>query len=290
MSRLPSHLSTLKHFNMGTFAGREWATGYEDPDTFAPVKLDCGQWAGAAAAAGVKYAVLTAKHTGGWCLWPSAHTTHGVQSFRRFRGGRGDLVREYVDAFRSHGIKAGLYYCFPGDFVKPATAIPELKRDLHGLPPEAQGEYTGFMKKQLVELLTYRPDLLWIDQACTRDRNGRSLGYHSETAPGDWAGRYSKRRRACGQVSHLPGPQRELLPECATRPRRTYPCRICQTHGGVRPAGRVKRARTEDRRNPWPARIPEYSQGEESPQRARTRRRHDVSTPSSPRSVQRDKE
>jgi alpha-L-fucosidase len=44
--------------------------------------------------------------------------------------------------------------------------VPEGKPDLHGLPPEAAGDYAGFMKKQLAELLTdYGPiDLLWIDQ------------------------------------------------------------------------------------------------------------------------------
>jgi alpha-L-fucosidase len=59
------------HFNMATFNNRQWATGTEDPATFAPAKLDCGQWLDAAAAAGMKYAVLTVKHTGGWCLWDS---------------------------------------------------------------------------------------------------------------------------------------------------------------------------------------------------------------------------
>jgi alpha-L-fucosidase len=38
--------------------------------------------------------------------------------------------------------------------------------NLHGLPPEAAGDYTGFIKKQLGEMLrNYGPiDLLWIDQ------------------------------------------------------------------------------------------------------------------------------
>jgi len=53
------------HFNMGTFVGKEWALGNEDPLLFKPDKLDCGQWADAAKAAGMKYAVLTAKHTEG---------------------------------------------------------------------------------------------------------------------------------------------------------------------------------------------------------------------------------
>lgn len=70
------------HFNMATFNNREWATGLGDPATFAPANLDCGQWLDAAAEAGMKYAVLTVKHTGGWCLWDSKQTEkHDITSF-----------------------------------------------------------------------------------------------------------------------------------------------------------------------------------------------------------------
>jgi alpha-L-fucosidase len=157
------------HFNVATFNEREWANGYEDPATFAPDKLDCRQWAQAARAAGMHYAILTVKHTGGWCLWDSAHTeTHDAAAFLNFKAGKGDIVRDYVDAFRRQGIKVGLYYCFPGDYAGKhgSPAAPQGKEDLHGLPPEAKGDRVGFMKKQLTELLTQygEIDLLWIDQ------------------------------------------------------------------------------------------------------------------------------
>ncbi len=152
------------HFNLATFADVDWATGYEDPALFNPAKLDCGQWADVAKAAGMKYAVLTAKHTEGYALWDSAVTTHDITAFKNFRSGNGDLVREFVDAFRARGLKVGLYYCFPGDYSK--GKLRPGQKDLHGLPPEAEGDYVGCMKKQLTELLTrYGPiDLLWIDQ------------------------------------------------------------------------------------------------------------------------------
>ena len=138
------------HFNMSTFSGSEWANGYENPDNFAPAKLDCGQWADAAKSAGMTYAVLTVKHTGGWCLWPSAYTTHGVQSLRNFRDGKGDLVREFADAFHARGLKVGFYYCFPGDYVgRYGNTLPAGQPDLHGLPPEAGEDLGGFIKKQL---------------------------------------------------------------------------------------------------------------------------------------------
>ncbi len=155
------------HFNMGTFVGLDWANGHEDPAVFAPSQLDCGQWADVAKAAGMRYGVLTVKHTGAWCLWDSAHTTHDITALKNYRNGKGDIVRQYVDAFRSRGLKVGLYYCFPGDYARPPAGVAvEGKPDLHGLPPEAAGDYVGFIKKQLAELLTnYGPiDLLWIDQ------------------------------------------------------------------------------------------------------------------------------
>jgi len=156
------------HFNLGTFANIDWAGGYEDPALFNPAKLDCGQWADAARAAGMKYMVLTVKHTEGIALYDSAVTDHDITLFKNFRGGRGDIVRDFVEACRSRGLKIGLYYCFPGDYSDAAhqNAPPPGKPNLHGLPPEAAGDFAGFIKKQLAELLTnYGPiDELWVDQ------------------------------------------------------------------------------------------------------------------------------
>lgn len=155
------------HFGMATFTEREWANGHEDPAAFVPSRLDCGQWADVAREAGMRYAVLTVKHTGGWCLWDSAHTTHDIAAFSQCPGQPRDIVREFVDAFRARGHKIGLYYCFPGDYDnRNGNTLPSGATSLHGLPPEAAGDYTGFIKKQLTELLTgYGPiDLLWIDQ------------------------------------------------------------------------------------------------------------------------------
>jgi alpha-L-fucosidase len=156
------------HFNLATSAGTDWAGGYEDPGLFNPAKLDCGQWADAAKEAGITYLVLTVKHTEGIALYQSAVTHRDMSLFRNFRDGRGDILREFVGACRSRGLKVGLYYCFPGDYSDTAhgNAPPPNMPDLHGLPPEAGGDYVAFMERQLAEMLTnYGPvDLLWIDQ------------------------------------------------------------------------------------------------------------------------------
>jgi alpha-L-fucosidase len=115
----------------------------------------------------MKYAVLTVKHTGGWCLWDSQHTTHDITALTNYRQGKGDLVREFVDAFRARGLKIGLYYCLPGNFsARKDNKLQPGQTDLHGLPSEAAGDYVGFIKKQLTELLTRygAVDLMWFDQ------------------------------------------------------------------------------------------------------------------------------
>lgn len=151
------------HFNMATYHDRQWALGYEDPSTFRPDQLDCNQWARAADFAGMKYAVLTVKHTGGWCLWDSKHTaSHDMTAFVNYKDGKGDIVREFIEACRKHDIKVGLYYCLPRDFSRGEHK----ENSLRGLPPEAKGNYVAFVKDQITEILTqYGPiDLLWFDQ------------------------------------------------------------------------------------------------------------------------------
>jgi alpha-L-fucosidase len=144
------------HFNMSTFVGYSWSNGYEDPLLFAPDKLDCNQWADVAVKAGMKYGILTVKHTGGWCLWDSKYTNHDMELFTNYKDGNGDIVREFVDAFRKRGLKVCLYYCLPGDFASGKNSRPQPKgtKNLRGLPPEAEGDHLGFMKKQMTELLT----------------------------------------------------------------------------------------------------------------------------------------
>ena len=68
--------------------------------------FDAREWARIAVDAGMKYAVLTAKHHDGYCMWDTAYTTYNSVHQPMGR----DVVREYVDAFREAGLKVGLYY------------------------------------------------------------------------------------------------------------------------------------------------------------------------------------
>ena len=96
------------HFGILTYAGK-WGDGNLDITLFNPGRLDSGQWADAAVAAKMKYGVLTTRHHDGFALWPSRASQYNVAHIP-WRSGKGDVVAEYVAAFRSRGLLPGLYY------------------------------------------------------------------------------------------------------------------------------------------------------------------------------------
>ncbi len=96
------------HFGMNTFTSDEWGEGKADPKNFCPEKVDCRQWIRSVKAAGFRAAILTAKHHDGFCLWPSRYTEYSIKN-SPYKNGQGDIVREFTDACREYGIKAGLY-------------------------------------------------------------------------------------------------------------------------------------------------------------------------------------
>ena len=65
---------------------------------FNPDLFDPKQWAKDAKEAGMKYAVMTAKHHDGYCLFNTKTTT--------WKSDR-DYIKEFLEAFRNEGLKAG---------------------------------------------------------------------------------------------------------------------------------------------------------------------------------------
>ncbi|QGG54872.1 alpha-L-fucosidase [Paenibacillus sp. FSL W8-1187] len=135
-------------------------------DEFNPDRYDPKAWAKAAKDAGMTYAVLTAKHHDGFCLFDSKHTTYKSTNTPCGR----DLVREFLDAFREEGLKVGLYFSlidwhhpdFPayGDRIHPMRDDESFRRD-----PERFDAYLDDMHAQVRELLTGygKLDIMWFD-------------------------------------------------------------------------------------------------------------------------------
>jgi alpha-L-fucosidase len=156
-------LALFLHFGVNTFTDREWGDGREDPTIFSPSNLDARQWTRAAKACGAKALILTAKHHDGFCLWPTRTTEHSVVR-SPWRSGQGDVVREFVDACRAEGLKAGLYLS-PWDRNSP----------VYGDSPR----YNDFYCDQLSELLTRYGAIseVWFDGANGEGPNGRRQQY-----------------------------------------------------------------------------------------------------------------
>lgn len=135
-------------------------------DLLDPVDYNPREWVRLAKEAGMQYAVLTAKHHDGFCLFDSALTEYKATNTKAGR----DLVREFVDACREEGIRVGLYFSiidwshpdFPkyGDRQHPMRnneAYKDEKIDFD--------RYLEYMHGQVKELVTNygKIDILWFD-------------------------------------------------------------------------------------------------------------------------------
>lgn len=141
------------HFGIRSFfpGHKDW-DGIEMPaKDFNPRELDCEQWARVAVDSGAKYAILTTKHHDGFALWPSQYSQYSVAQ-ASWKMGRGDVVREFVDACRKYGLKVGLYYS-PAQWGSTAIKFENGK------------EYDDYFIHQISELLSNygKIDYLWFD-------------------------------------------------------------------------------------------------------------------------------
>lgn len=141
------------HFGLNTFNDLEWGYGDTPAETFNPTNLDAEQWARIIKAAGFKGIILTAKHHDGFNLWPSKYTEYSVKN-SPWRGGKGDMVRDLVNACRKYGLKFGLYLS-PWDRNHADYGKPEYTEYFHNQIQELITEYCDS-----VELFEY-----WFDGA-----------------------------------------------------------------------------------------------------------------------------
>ncbi|HET8929869.1 MAG TPA: alpha-L-fucosidase [Acidimicrobiales bacterium] len=168
---------TFVHWGLYSLGAREeWMQHYErlDADAYAeryftrwdPDLYDPERWADAAADAGMRYVVITAKHHEGFCLWDSALTDFKAPNTPAKR----DLLGPALEAFRSRGIRTGLYYSLI-DWHHPDFMVDmfhPLRSDPDALAANADRDwdtYRAYLHGQVRELLSDygRIDLLFAD-------------------------------------------------------------------------------------------------------------------------------
>ncbi len=135
-------------------------------DSFNPVDYNPRLWARMAKEAGMKYAVLTAKHHEGFCLFDSAYTDYKSTNTPAGR----DLILEYADAFRSEGLHVGIYYSLVDWHHPDYPAYEDPFHPERGLPARRDencsfDRYLDYMHMQVRELCTNygKIDLFWFD-------------------------------------------------------------------------------------------------------------------------------
>ncbi len=191
------------HFGMSTFVELDGKVFFKpdgsDPATaYVPDHLDVDQWMCVARDAGMKYAVLTAKHIAGFCLWPSRHTGYTVANSANTT----NVVAEFVKACQRRGVLPGLYYSsydnhhrygsrtrsdFAGReaYLALAARRPRFggascaRADDDERMPYTTSHYQSFQTAQLTELLTEFGDVLemWIDHPDALGRGYRTFCY-----------------------------------------------------------------------------------------------------------------
>ncbi|MDD4970105.1 MAG: alpha-L-fucosidase [Paludibacter sp.] len=97
------------HFGMNTFCDMvNEGDGRAGTYLFNPTALDCNQWMKVLKSGGIPCGIIVAKHADGFCNWPSDYSDYSVKN-SPWKNGKGDVVREYLDACKAAGIKAGIY-------------------------------------------------------------------------------------------------------------------------------------------------------------------------------------
>ncbi|MFX0098712.1 MAG: alpha-L-fucosidase [Candidatus Hodarchaeota archaeon] len=120
-----------------------------DVSIFNPASLDTDQWIRVAKSAGAKYALLTAKHVTGFTLFPDDEYDYSVKN-TPWKDGKGDVVGNFVNSCRKHGLKPGLYYSCE------ANAHIGIHKGSGNLPSYPSKEWDDFK-----ELVTRHLKIIW---------------------------------------------------------------------------------------------------------------------------------
>ncbi len=177
------------HWGLYAMPGRhEWVKKYERMtnenyekyfDLFNPDLYNPGEWAKKAKDAGMKYAVITAKHHEGFCLFDSKYTDYRATKTPIGK----DLIKEWVEAFKAEGLKIGFYYSLL-DWHHPHYTIDRNHPQSASSDEEYKklnknrdmNIYREYVKNQVRELLTNygKIDIIWLDYSFPHGKHGKS--------------------------------------------------------------------------------------------------------------------
>lgn len=127
-----------------------------------PKSVDTDQWLQAAVAGGAKFALLTAKHSTGFCLWPTkVHDYHVGNS-----PGGVDVIGSFVKSCRKYGVVPGIYYSLGSKYFSRNYTKADGTEDRERI--------NEALLAQLEELLTWYGPIneIWFDGGVLRPELG----------------------------------------------------------------------------------------------------------------------
>lgn len=165
-------LGMFFHFDIPIYKqGWNWRTykDFPEPNLYQPTKLDTDQWMEAAKAYGAKYAIFVAKHCSGFLQWQSDLYPYGVKQ-SSWRGGKGDVVGDFVASCRKYGIKPGLY----ASVAANGFLHVDNPGRVGGGNAEAQANYVKTCEQMMTELWSRYGELfeIWFDGGAIPAKNG----------------------------------------------------------------------------------------------------------------------
>jgi alpha-L-fucosidase len=151
--------------------GENRITPIADYNIFNPAQLDVEQWVLAAKAAGAKFAIFTVSHETGFSFYQSDVNPYCMKSLQ-WKDGKGDLVRDFVDACRKNGILPGLYV---GIRWNSFLGVHDFKVDGTGaFQKNRQAYYNKMVEGMVTELCTRYGKLfeIWFDGGASGPASG----------------------------------------------------------------------------------------------------------------------
>ena len=109
-----AELVAVFHYDLHVFDGKKYnqqqnrTTPISDINIFNPKELDTDQWIRSAKAMGAKIAVITATHETGFANYQSDVNPYCMKALK-WKDGKGDLVRDFVNSCHKYGILPGIY-------------------------------------------------------------------------------------------------------------------------------------------------------------------------------------
>lgn len=127
--------------------------------------LDVNQWVEAAQSWGAKEIIFMLAHSGGFCMWPSSTTSYHIGN-TAYKGGNGDVVKEFAEACQKNNMNMG-FYCWaphPQEEEEDKNTVAYSKID----KVQTRAESNKILYKRLEEITerlgSDHITEIWIDQ------------------------------------------------------------------------------------------------------------------------------